>query len=72
MKVAMTEITLTRLNILQGEGSMMRELIRSLKAKEAQTLCDLRDILREIEQARMRLEAVNAEIGRLSNATRGT
>lgn len=64
------EELIDELEILSGEGSMLREQMRELKAKESKLLGDLRDTMQELEKLRFRLNHVNSEIGRLSNATR--
>lgn len=77
-KIEMTEIKINtsheellgELEILGGEGSMLREKIHMLKAKESKLMGDLRDTMQELEKIRFRLNHVNNEIARLSNATR--
>ena len=65
------EELLDELEILSGEGSMLREQIRDLKAKESRLMGELRETMQELEKARFRLNHVNNEIARVStNATR--
>lgn len=66
--ITKTETT-ERLNTLRGEGSMLREQIRDLKAKEARILIDLRSTMQDLEATRFKLNHVNNEIARLSDAT---
>lgn len=64
------EELVSEIEMYSGEGSMLRERMRELKAKESKLLGDLRDTMQELEKTRFRLNHVNSEIGRLSNATR--
>lgn len=69
-KIAMTETLTTeeRRDALAGEGSMLREQIQVLKAKEVRLMGDLRDTMRELESVRMRLEVVNNAVAKLGGA----
>lgn len=53
---------------LRGEGSMLREEIQRLKAKEGQAMRDLREAMQDLERVRYRLEIVNTEIARRTSA----
>lgn len=65
------EELLDELQVLGGEGSMLREQIHTLKSKESRLLGELRETMQELEKARFRLNHVNNEIARVSqNATR--